>query len=152
MPMETKVVVVDGVTYEFYHLSVRVINKVFIRVLKQMGKSIADGFDLELGDNSQEMIKNILGLLSENLDEDIVDKIIDDILSKTLCVGKGRVSENFDTVFTNVTHLWKVVIEAFKHYFSDFFGEGSILEELKKIEHFHNSVKNNEEKKEETEN
>jgi hypothetical protein len=141
-----KVVSVDNVTYEFYHLSVRVINKVFIRVLKQVGKSISDGFDEELGENSAEMIKNVLSLLSENLDEDMVDKIIDDILSQTICIGKGKVSDNFDEVFDNVTHLWKVVIEAFKHYFSDFFGEGSILNELKSLEKFHKNVKGNEEK------
>lgn len=131
--VNVKSVVIDGQTYEFYHLSIRVLNRILLRALKLIGKSMADNFTTELGKNEAEMIKTIMGLLSEHIDVDTVDAIILDLLSATIAPGKGAVKKSFDAVFEDdIVHMWKVIIEAAKYYFASFFQKGSkILMEVK---------------------
>jgi hypothetical protein len=132
MNMEQKVhtVVVDGITYEFYHISVRVLNKMIFRVLSMIGPAIAQSMDKELGKTREEIVQSLVGLLNAKLDPDVLDTIMMDLLSSTICVGKGRVTDKFDIIFTDISHLWKVVIEAGKYYFSSFFVEGSLLDKV----------------------
>lgn len=132
MNMEQKVhtVVVDGVTYEFYHISVRVLNKMIFRVLSMIGPAIAQSMDKEMGKTKEEIVQSLVGLLNAKLDPDVLDTIMMELLSSTICVGKGRVVDKFDIIFTDIGHLWKVVIEAGKYYFSSFFAEGSLLEKI----------------------
>lgn len=125
-PFEGNTVAIDGVTYEFCHISPRLLNKLLIRALKLIGKPLAAGMDTEIGENRDEMLTAILTMVFDAADEDVIDSIIFDILSETICVGKGNVKEKFDLVFKGkFIHMWKVVAHALKFYFSDFFEEGS---------------------------
>jgi len=128
---EAKTVIIDGVTYEFYHLSIRTLNKIVLRVFKLIGKSMADNLTTDFGLDTIDKIdkvaltRKIIDMLSEHLNVDAVDEIIVELLSATVCPGKGSVKKNFDDVFdSDIVHMWRVVIEAGKYYFSSFFEKG----------------------------
>lgn len=64
----------------------------------------------------EDMIVNVV----TEIDENLVDSLIDSILSQTFYQGK-KLAASFDVVFAkNITLMWKVVIAAYKFYFSDF--------------------------------
>lgn len=128
-------VIIDGVTYEFYHLSIRLLNKLLFKVLKVVGPSIASNLDKELGNSKEQVILSVVNLFQTSLDPDQIDSIIVELLSSTMCVGKGKITpDNFDVIFTDIMHMWKVVIEAGKYYFASFFAQGSLLDKaLQKV-------------------
>jgi len=134
MNQQAHTVMVDGVEYTFYRLSVRVLNKILARAVKVLGKSFIDNLDEDIGTNAGELAIKTVQLLADNLDEDMLDKTIVEILSATECTGKGLVKEKFDIIFDRkIIHMYKVVAEAFKYYFDDFFGEGSMLQDLQEM-------------------
>ena len=135
----------ENLEFEFYRIGPRKLNKILMRVLKLAGKPLAanmdkdvlpDGKELspeEEEKKTSEMMSNILSILSDSLDEYVVDSVMFDILSECMCKGKGFVKDNFDTIFSgSLIAMWKVTYYAFKYYYSDFFAEGSSLISLGK--------------------
>jgi len=134
---------VDGIEYQFGHISVKRKNHVLLKILKIVGQPIASGITENAADTTAVLDEQnslndfispakIVKGLTESLDEDKVDEIIDFLFSQTICVGKGVVSEKFDEVFSDsLLHMWKVVFVAMEVYYGSFFAEG--LELIKKL-------------------
>jgi hypothetical protein len=143
------VVIVDGTTYEFAHISIRKLNRVAIKLLSLLAAVELTEEDLKAftGKTGQKepsdfveggitgaqsfLLSKIMKQLIKQVDCDMVDEIVDILLSSCICVGKGIVSDKFDTVFgMNVIHLWKVVTEAVKYYILPFLSNGGDLQSL----------------------
>lgn len=126
---------VDGTTYEFYHFSVRKQNRLLMKLTKLVIKPLVSGLDssmLEKGSKETKAdlvkkinISNIVDALTESLDEDKVDEIIDELMIHIVCIGKGSAKDNFSEIFDGkLLHMWRVVIAAIDCYFGDFLKEG----------------------------
>lgn len=133
---------IDGVEYQFGHISVKLKNNNLLKILKVLGKPLAGAVTGAATDTESVMdesnnigdfisIGGVVQGLTESLDEKTVNDIIDFLFSQTICVGKGVVSTNFDEVFSDsLLHMWKVVFAALEVYYGSFFAEG--LELIKK--------------------
>jgi len=133
-PVEPTRVAIDGIEYEFHHISVRKLNRLLLKIVKVVGEPLADSLDpkiAEVAKHDKEKAKELIDIgkivksLSESLQEDLVDEIIDGLLAGATCIGHGSVAQNFDVIFGGkLVHMWKVVVAAGKHYYGDFLQEG----------------------------
>ena len=125
---------INGVEFEFNHLSVRILNRLLVRIAKIAGEPLADAIDDKIlktvrtdmeAAKKQVNIKAIVKSLATSLDEDVVDQLITDLLQGTICVGVGPLTYNFEKAFNgDVGFMWKVVYTAFTVYYGTFLADG----------------------------
>ena len=115
-------------TFEFYHISVRKLTPLFIKLIKIVGVPLSTSISADAlksknidGINIEKVVK----ALAESLDEKAVDSIIDGVLSSAVCLGVGQVLTNQDKIFGNdLVLFWKVVYNALDTYFGSLLREG----------------------------
>jgi hypothetical protein len=126
-------VTIDDKTYVFRHVSPRELTKVFVMVLGMLGQPMVDNLDnskLDMGSlkdaaKNGDMVKEIVKAITACMKPEVVDPILDTMFSQCTCIGIGNVKENFDIVFNKrLIHMYKVLFEAVKYYYSDFLDEG----------------------------
>ena len=107
-------------TFQFTHISVRKLNKLFIKISKLIAKPLAAGSS---SSSTSFDIMQAITVLAESADETQVDLIIDELLSATMLHGKGMLSMNNNMDELDLKTLWLVVKEAAEVYFGDFLQE-----------------------------
>jgi len=126
-------VIIDGDTYTFYNVSPRELTKVLVLISGILGQPLIDNLDnakidlTKLTANSQKMdvVKEIVKAIMACMKPDVVDPIIDTLFSACVCTGKGNVKDNIDIIFNNkLMAMYKLLYEAAKHYYSNFFDVG----------------------------
>ncbi len=127
MARETIVKTIDGLEYSFHQMPPKQSMRLLVRIFKVLGAPAGAAVSGTAGDTESILDKDldlsrVMGALCDRLDEDVVESIIDDLLSQAICKGHGEVSRQFDVLFGGrLPHLFKVVAAALKAEYSDFF-------------------------------
>ncbi len=106
-------------TFQFHHISVRKLNRLFIKISKLVAGPLSKAGGT---DGSMDIIA-VVQALSDSADEVTVDSIIDELLSQTLLHGVGPLMQRDNIESLDLKTLWMVVKEAGEVYFGDFLQE-----------------------------
>jgi len=122
---EIRKVTISGIDYQFGHISVRKLNKLWIRIVKLAGASLGAAMEGAAGSGKVDFVK-IMREVSLAVDEELLDKLFLEILvstSKLDGVIGNITNKNFDVAFDSLGDLYKVVYEALDYYYADFLKE-----------------------------
>lgn len=129
--------VIDQQAYVFHQMPAKASLKLLTRIIKIVGAPIGAGVGSMggAGDMLEREInlESVVTSLCDRLDENQVERIIDELLSQARHEGEGEVSapHTFEALFGgNLPHLFKVVMAAFEAEYGNFFGGKPVLQSL----------------------
>jgi hypothetical protein len=131
---------INGEEYTFYQLGAIQSNKLLWRIKRILGPSLigmlnkASGEGLESLLDADVDLESVANSFYERATEGEVDFIINRLLSQVTHKGVGSLDKEatIDEHFKGeLARMYKVLWEAFKHEYSDFFPDGGIINSLK---------------------
>lgn len=140
---------IDGEQYKMFYLPARVARSILLQTIKMVLPAIANAVDsvkgagsvdaemdveamIEMLLDSEISIEKIAQLLCQSADIDAINHIMDTVFTQTVHVGKGKVSDVFDELFTGrPLHMMKVFTKALGVQFGDFFAGKSVNGSIK---------------------
>lgn len=132
---------IENETYIFYYLTPRISIKVLVKLTKIIGPALGAVFpedkSIKINDILDMDIKigDAINMLVEKIDADETQMIIDTLLTSIICKGRGKLSEEaiYNELFTgNLKLLFTIVKESLEVQYGNFFGESSVLKNIKK--------------------